>query len=234
MESIGLFVERCRQSSSDRNTVIERNKAMHKSRSASNTGPVYPRDSQSAHIPRIMTRPVKMRRVRIIAVIIAGIAIASFASHIGFGRTQDSKLPDGDGRDIATDRCLICHGAEPILQQRLPRDKWVGEVDKMIRWGAEVPADSKDKLVDYLARNFTYHPIVAPRMPAALPDGEGKEVLDQSCLSCHGGEPISQQRLSRAQWTAEVDKMIRWGADVPADQKTRLVDYLARNFSNVK
>jgi len=181
-----------------------------------------------------MTRPVKMRRVRIIAVIIAGIAIASFASHIGFGRTQDSKLPDGDGRDIATDRCLICHGAEPILQQRLPRDKWVGEVDKMIRWGAEVPADSKDKLVDYLARNFTYHPIVAPRMPAALPDGEGKEVLDQSCLSCHGGEPISQQRLSRAQWTAEVDKMIRWGAEVPPDQKTRLLDYLAKNFSNVR
>jgi len=181
-----------------------------------------------------MTRPVKMRRVRILGVIIAGIAIASLASHIGFGHTQDSKLPDGDGRETVTDRCLNCHGAEPILQQRLPRDKWVGEVDKMIRWGAEVPADSKDKLVDYLARNFTYHPIVAPRMPAPLPEGDGREVLDQSCLSCHGGEPISQQRLSRAQWTAEVDKMIRWGADVPADQKTRLVDYLARNFSNVK
>jgi mono/diheme cytochrome c family protein len=189
----------------------------------------------AAKISALMrTRLSHLHRVQIVAGIIAGIAIASFSSHIGFGRTQENKLPDGAGRDIVTDRCLICHGAEPILQQRLPRDKWVGEVDKMIRWGAEVPADSKDKLVDYLARNFAYHPILPPKMPGTLPDGDGKEVLDQTCLSCHGAEPISQQRLSRSQWTAEVDKMIRWGADVPADQKTRLVDYLAKNFSNVR
>jgi len=154
--------------------------------------------------------------------------------YIRTGRAQENKLPAGEGMDIATDRCLSCHGPEPILQQRLLRDKWVGEVDKMIRWGAEVPGDSKDKLVDYLARNFPYHPIIPPKMPGSLPDGEGKDVVDQSCLSCHGGEPISQQRLSRAQWTAEVDKMIRWGAEVPAEQKNRLLDYLSKNFSNVK
>jgi len=154
--------------------------------------------------------------------------------YIRTGRAQENKLPAGEGLDIVTDRCLSCHGPEPILQQRLPRDKWVGEVDKMIRWGAEAPGDSKDKLVDYLARNFPYHPIIPPKMPGSLPDGDGKDVVDQTCLSCHGGEPISQQRLSRTQWTAEVDKMIRWGADVPAEQKNRLLDYLSKNFSNVK
>ena len=154
-----------------------------------------------------------------------------------WGRTssaQETRLPAGEGSEVANERCLLCHGPEPILQQRLPRDKWVGEVDKMIRWGAEVPAESKDKLVDYLAKNFAYHPILAPKMPGSLPDGDGKDAVEQGCLSCHGGEPISQQRLSRAQWTAEVDKMIRWGAEVTPDQKTPLVDYLAKNFSNVK
>ena len=162
------------------------------------------------------------------------IAVVSMLSWIRTGRAQENKLPAGDGLDVVTERCLSCHGAEPIVQQRLPRDKWAGEVDKMIRWGAEVPAGSKDKLVDYLAKNFPYHPFLPPKSPGPLPDGEGKDVVDQSCLSCHGGEPISQQRLSRPQWTAEVDKMIRWGAEVTADQKTRLVDYLAKNFSNVK
>jgi len=158
----------------------------------------------------------------------------ALVTYIVMGRPQENKLPSGEGADIVTERCLSCHGPDPILQQRLTRDKWVGEVDKMVRWGAEVPAESKDKMVDYLARNFAYHPIIPPKMPGGLPDGEGKDVVDQSCLSCHGGEPISQQRLSHTQWTAEVDKMIRWGAELTADQKARLVDYLAKNFSNVK
>jgi mono/diheme cytochrome c family protein len=160
--------------------------------------------------------------------------VIAILSWIGIGRAQENKLPARDGLDIVTKRCLSCHGAEPIAQQRLTRDKWLGEVDKMIRWGAEVPAESKDKLVDYLAKNFAYHPIIPPKMPGPLPDGEGKDVINQSCLSCHGAEPISQQRLSRAQWTAEVDKMIRWGAELTADQKISLVDYFAKNFSNVK
>ena len=189
------------------------------------------RESECERESRRRRRSFLIRGAGVITLLIAGAAVLS---KIGVAWAEDNKLPAGEGSEIAAERCLNCHGPEPILQQRLPRDKWVGEVDKMIRWGADVPAESKDKLVDYLARNFPYHPILPPKMPGALPDGDGREVVDQTCLSCHGGEPISQQRLSRAQWTAEVDKMIRWGAEVPADQKTRLIDYLAKNFSNVR
>jgi len=181
--------------------------------------------------PRRLQASFVTIRARAVAVLIIA---AAGLYWIKAGRAQETKLPSGDGLEVVTERCLNCHGPEPIMQQRLSRTQWTAEVDKMIRWGAEVPADSKDKLVDYLAKNFTWHPIVPPKMPGALPDGEGKDVIDQSCLNCHGGEPISQQRLTRNQWTAEVDKMIRWGAEVSADKKTRLVDYLAKNFSNVK
>ncbi len=47
-----------------------------------------------------------------------------------------------------------------------------------------------------------------------------------SCHSCHGEEPMMRQRLSRAQWDAEIAKMQRWGAPVRADQREAFIDYL--------
>jgi hypothetical protein len=51
-----------------------------------------------------------------------------------------------------------------------------------------------------------------------------------SCLGCHNEDLIKGQRLTRAQWEREVDKMIRWGAQVPADQRGPLLDYLSTRF----
>jgi len=42
---------------------------------------------------------------------------------------------------------------------------------------------------------------------------------------------IEQQRLGRAGWVREVDKMIRWGASVSETEKQALVDYLAARFA---
>ena len=33
-----------------------------------------------------------------------------------------------------------------------------------------------------------------------------------ACLECHEARIILQQRLSKAAWTKEVDKMTKWGA----------------------
>lgn len=51
-----------------------------------------------------------------------------------------------------------------------------------------------------------------------------------SCLGCHNEELIRGQRLTRAQWEREVDKMMRWGAQVPAEQKGPLLDYLSTRY----
>ncbi len=50
--------------------------------------------------------------------------------------------------------CTTCHETDIIEQQRLTRGRWVGSVDKMIRWGAAVSAAEKDALVDYLTARF--------------------------------------------------------------------------------
>jgi hypothetical protein len=40
-----------------------------------------------------------------------------------------------------------------------------------------------------------------------------------------------QQRLSKAAWTKEVDKMIKWGAVVDPKDRDALIDYLSTNLS---
>ena len=51
-----------------------------------------------------------------------------------------------------------------------------------------------------------------------------------SCLGCHSEDIIRGQKLTRVQWEREVEKMMRWGAQVPGPQKSPLVDYLANRF----
>lgn len=51
-----------------------------------------------------------------------------------------------------------------------------------------------------------------------------------SCLGCHNEDLIRGQKLTRAQWEKEVEKMMRWGSQVPTDQKASLVDYLSARF----
>jgi len=52
-----------------------------------------------------------------------------------------------------------------------------------------------------------------------------------ACLECHEARIILQQRLSKAAWTKEVDKMMKWGAVVDSADRDALIDYLSENFS---
>jgi hypothetical protein len=64
-----------------------------------------------------------------------------------------------------------------------------------------------------------------------LPPGPMQAKATTSCLECHEARIILQQRLSRAVWIKEVDKMVRWGAVVDANDHDALIDYLSTNFS---
>jgi hypothetical protein len=64
-----------------------------------------------------------------------------------------------------------------------------------------------------------------------LPPGAMQAKATTSCLECHEARIILQQRLSKATWAKEVDKMIKWGAVVDAADRDALIDYLSSNFS---
>ena len=54
--------------------------------------------------------------------------------------------------------------------------------------------------------------------------------MRSNCEICHDRGMLAQQRLTPAQWQAEVEKMRKWGAPLPADQEKSLVDYLSSQF----
>jgi hypothetical protein len=85
------------------------------------------------------------------------------------------------------------------------------------------PSGYQWNVVHRVAGNDQAKPLAAAEMPE--PAG-----FRGTCLTCHGEQPITQQRLSRMQWEAEVAKMERWGAAVNAEQRSAIIDYLAGRF----
>lgn len=63
-----------------------------------------------------------------------------------------------------------------------------------------------------------------------LPAGPAQEAAANACLSCHEARIIVQQRLSKAAWTREMDKMTKWGAPVDPKDRDALIDYFSANF----
>src|SRR5579885_1179044 len=59
-----------------------------------------------------------------------------------------------------------------------------------------------------------------------LPAGPMQAKAIAACQECHEARIILQQRLSKAAWTKEVDKMIKWGAVVDPNDHDALIDYL--------
>jgi hypothetical protein len=70
-----------------------------------------------------------------------------------------------------------------------------------------------------------------PRATASEPPATtAPEVYRTSCALCHGEDIVRQQRLTRAQWNGEIEKMIGWGAKVSADDRAALLDYLSSSY----
>jgi mono/diheme cytochrome c family protein len=62
----------------------------------------------------------------------------------------------------------------------------------------------------------------------------GRRSFHDNCLMCHADDMTVKLRLTASQWSAEVDKMIGWGASVPPEQKDDMIAYLTATFSRQK
>src|SRR4029453_8809126 len=70
-----------------------------------------------------------------------------------------------------------------------------------------------------------------PTPPAAARESAASQPVPafrERCLICHDDDVIRQQRLTRAQWEREIDKMVNWGARVSPEERPSLLDYLLR------
>ncbi len=136
-------------------------------------------------------------------------------------------LPQSAGADVATAKCIGCHQADLIVSQRLSPTGWDREVAKMERWGAKLSPEERPVLVGYLTREFGVRPTAAHDATAVA---AGEAVFTGACRVCHDDDLSAQQRLTAAGWGREVDKMVRWGAVVTADERPALVAYLTSRW----
>jgi cytochrome c5 len=65
---------------------------------------------------------------------------------------------------------------------------------------------------------------------AALPPGEGMEIVAVACSQCHGLNAITQLRENAEAWRFQVDDMILRGAQIAPGDIDRAVSYLASTF----
>ena len=75
--------------------------------------------------------------------------------------------------------------------------------------------------------------LVTPLLAASeLPEGAGKQIIQQQCSGCHPGNALGGYQKTREDWEAVV---IRMGQRTTAtrDELTTLADYLATNFPKI-
>jgi cytochrome c553 len=155
------------------------------------------------------------------AIFLAGVLAAALAA-------QQQALPPGPMQERARQACLACHDARIIVQQQLDRRGWARVMDKMIRWGTPVEAGEREALIDYFAQHYGEREAAAE---AALPAGPGADAVRAACLGCHDAGVIAAERLDRRGWSHLLDKMVRWGAAVRAEDREAILNYLARHYA---
>ena len=63
-----------------------------------------------------------------------------------------------------------------------------------------------------------------------LPEGKGREAVENACTVCHSAERITKQSLTVDQWRSEVRTMVENGASLNPDEWEPVVAYLVKNF----
>jgi len=63
-----------------------------------------------------------------------------------------------------------------------------------------------------------------------LPEGKGRETLQNTCTECHGLDKIFSETRTRGQWESIVNKMRIGGATMTDSEYTDVVEYLTTHF----
>ena len=74
--------------------------------------------------------------------------------------------------------------------------------------------------------------LATPSMALAqeLPEGEGKKLLEERCVSCHSLKPVVSLKQSQDAWKKLVVKMVGLGAQLDGKEVDLATGYLAKYF----
>lgn len=157
-----------------------------------------------------------------VSLLFAGLAVA-----------QQSKFPEGPGREILERSCGNCHDAGAIANYHFgTAGEYKDIVESMIGTGAQVSDAEKPVLVDYLFKNFGKKDEKAAAAPAVDP---GKEILEKACTVCHGLDGLANHVYDTpGPYKSLVENMVSYGAPVTDAQMGPLVDYMFKTYGKKK
>lgn len=64
-----------------------------------------------------------------------------------------------------------------------------------------------------------------------LPDGPGKDLVENQCGSCHGLEQVQAHHDTKEGWSGLVDYMVSRGMAATDAEVKIMVEYLAKNYA---
>jgi competence protein ComEA len=75
----------------------------------------------------------------------------------------------------------------------------------------------------------------APSAPGKpLPPGPMQPKIKAACTQCHNPGRITEQHLTRQQWSDQLEKMEGLGAVIPEADRNAILNYLTKNFGPEK
>ena len=86
-------------------------------------------------------------------------------------------------------------------------------------------------LATFLIASVALASAQAPSAPGKpLPPGPVLPKIKAACTQCHDTGRISEQHLTRQEWSGELKKMEGLGAEIPDADRSAILDYLIKNF----
>ena len=67
-----------------------------------------------------------------------------------------------------------------------------------------------------------------------LPPGPMQAKVKATCTQCHNASRITEQHLTRQEWSEQLDKMVALGAEIQNADRPALLNYLSKNFGPQK
>ena len=101
---------------------------------------------------------------------------------------------------------------------------------KPVQAGSEGVSDALVNRV-FAASNFPA--LDGETQAPALPDGKGKELIQQKCTMCHAANLWMSQRHTRDEWGSVLDNMMSKGLEASNEDLDTMATYLAQNFGPV-
>jgi len=75
----------------------------------------------------------------------------------------------------------------------------------------------------------------APSAPGKpLPPGPMQPKIKAACTQCHNATRITEQHMTRQQWSDQLEKMEGLGAFIPDADRNAFLNYLTKNFGPEK